>query len=255
MMRAAATSAFDLPTSPMLRGGAGSGGRISDCRLRRSRNPASSRPRAARPRHRLLAGATAAAPLLLPQPPVRARPPLLHRPPEQELAVEVGDVDGVHVYHINRPKAAQRQVFQQLAPQPPRAHHQHPAAHGGRGQRWWRPAMMRGLLCLRHAAWERPWHASKYGRCRQAERRRRRRRVAGAAWRAWGAHWRSASMPPARGSASGRCRKPQEWSGRPPAAVVQELPDLGARLKPGAHHVALPGQQVVEVAPPLRVHL
>lgn len=52
-------------------------------------------------------------------------------PPEEELAVEVGDVDGVHVYHIDGAKPAQRQVLQQLAAQPARAHHQHAAHRGG----------------------------------------------------------------------------------------------------------------------------
>lgn len=52
---------------------------------------------------------------------------------EEELAVEVGDVDGVHVDHVDGAKPRQRQVLEQLAAQAPGAHHQNP----GQGDAGW----------------------------------------------------------------------------------------------------------------------
>ncbi len=52
---------------------------------------------------------------------LRSRP----NTPEQELAVEVGHVNGVHVDHIDLAKAAQRQVLEQLAAQAARPNAQH----------------------------------------------------------------------------------------------------------------------------------
>mmetsp|Transcript_34937 Transcript_34937/g.88023 ORF Transcript_34937/g.88023 Transcript_34937/m.88023 type:complete len:524 (+) Transcript_34937:51-1622(+) len=46
---------------------------------------------------------------------------------EQELSVEVGDVDGVHVNDVDVRKAGEREVLQQLAAQAARADHQHAA--------------------------------------------------------------------------------------------------------------------------------
>ena len=47
--------------------------------------------------------------------------------PEQELAIQVGDVDGVHVDDVDAAEARQRQVLEQLAAQAARADAQHPA--------------------------------------------------------------------------------------------------------------------------------
>jgi hypothetical protein len=58
-----------------------------------------------------------------PSPPRPTPPPS----PEQELAVEVGDVDGVHIDHIDVHKPRQREVFQDLAAQAARADAQHAA--------------------------------------------------------------------------------------------------------------------------------
>jgi hypothetical protein len=45
----------------------------------------------------------------------------------QELSVQVGDVDGIHVDHIDVPEAREGQVLEQLAPQAPSTDHQDPA--------------------------------------------------------------------------------------------------------------------------------
>lgn len=45
--------------------------------------------------------------------------------PEQELAVEVGNINGVHVNDIYVPKALQGQVLQQLAAEAASTHAQH----------------------------------------------------------------------------------------------------------------------------------
>ena len=47
--------------------------------------------------------------------------------PEQELAVQVGDVDGVHVDHVDAAAPGQRQVLEQLAAQAAGTDAQHPA--------------------------------------------------------------------------------------------------------------------------------
>ena len=45
--------------------------------------------------------------------------------PEEELAVEVGHINGVHINDVQVPKAAQGQVLQQLTAQAASAHAQH----------------------------------------------------------------------------------------------------------------------------------
>ena len=51
----------------------------------------------------------------------------VHSMPEQELAVQVGHVDGVHVDYINVAEPRQRQVLEQLAAEAARADAQHSA--------------------------------------------------------------------------------------------------------------------------------
>ena len=60
-------------------------------------------------------------------------PPLPHHPrlarcaPEEELAVEVGHVNGVHVDDVDVTESAECQVFQELTAQAAGPHHQDPA--------------------------------------------------------------------------------------------------------------------------------
>ena len=55
--------------------------------------------------------------------------------PEQELAVEVGHVDGVHVNYVDLAKAAQCQVLKQLAAQAACPHAQHAYLQSGEAVR------------------------------------------------------------------------------------------------------------------------
>ena len=45
------------------------------------------------------------------------------RRPEEELAIEIGDLDGVHVDDFNLSEAHERQVLEQFAAEASRAHH------------------------------------------------------------------------------------------------------------------------------------
>ena len=45
--------------------------------------------------------------------------------PEEELAVEVGDVDGVHVNDAQLLEAGEGEILEELAAEPAGAHHQH----------------------------------------------------------------------------------------------------------------------------------
>ena len=54
--------------------------------------------------------------------------------PEEELPVEVGHIDRVHVNHVDVAKPRQRQVFEQLAAQAASTHDQHAATEEARGR-------------------------------------------------------------------------------------------------------------------------
>lgn len=65
--------------------------------------------------------------------------------PKEELPIEVGNLDGVHVDDIDVLEARQSQVLEQFAAQPTSPHHQHPHKLPDLFPQLWKQALIREI--------------------------------------------------------------------------------------------------------------